>query len=117
MNCRSRIHKTIGLALLLCSVASCYPVRYASWKPSKGAEAAWTIKAALSPAGFVTVTINETEVTTGQVPMFGSREFDAEYRGHAVKMALTRELGKTQEGTNRRCTVMIDGEVAGQFAW
>lgn len=107
----------MAIAIILVSFIACSPVRYGSWRPPGSTEPAWAIKAEKSIGGFVTVTIDGNDVVHGQLPLFGSREFQGEYRGRKITMALTNELGHTQEGQGQKCIVMIDGEVATQVSW
>lgn len=104
----------LGFVLGMC--ASCAPTRYESFKPP-GAERPWTIKADESLGGTVTVKINDVEVIKGQVPLFGSREVEAEYQRHKIKMALTKEISTAQGDLGHRAIVLVDGVVAARFSW
>ena len=112
----TRLSKVLSIIAAAVFMVGCAATRYESFKPA-GTTETWTVKGDLSITGWVTITINNEEAIRGQFPVFQSQEFQGEFRGHQLKMALTNELGKTEEGMGKRCILMIDGAVAARFNW
>ncbi len=102
--------------VFLISCLACAPTRYETFQP-KGASTPWEITADKAAGGIVTVNIDKVKAIEGRVPAVGSREFTSNYKGHKIKMALSREQFTQASEQGIRCVLMVDGTLAARFNW